>query len=353
MLGVAAAQGVDCARLQAQIAAADQGGAGRYAQAAQRQRAELDRTLAYARSLQCDRQQFLFFGSPPPAQCGPLNARIAQMQGNLAQLEGAASGGARQNLVASYNAYCRGGTAQAAQPRGFFQSLFGGGFRPSPTPGDDQLPSGLPVPTIGDGEVAPRGGSQAVCVRSCDGGFFPLNGSARRGGESLVDMCRALCPNAEVSVYTKAPASQIQTAVSLDGTPYADLPNALKFQKSFDATCTCRPPNQSWAQALAPAEQLLGQDRRGDIVVTPEKAAELSRPKLDPKVKVKLLEKPPVDDPSAAEAAAAAQVPTASHDSAGIAAEDSPKAAVARQRDGNIVGPDGVKRHVRVVGPKL
>jgi hypothetical protein len=347
------AQGVDCGRLQAQIAAVDRGASGRYAQAAQRQRAELDRTVAYARSMQCNRQQFLFFGNAPPAECGPLNARIAQMQGNLAQLEAAANGGARQNLIASYNAYCRGGSVQAAQPRGFFQSLFGGGVSPSPTPDDPQLPYGLPTPTTDEADTAPRGGSQAVCVRSCDGGFFPLNPSTRRGGESLTEMCQALCPNAEVSVYTKAPNSQIQTSVSLDGTPYSELPNALKFQKTFVPACTCRPPNESWAQALAPAEQLLGQDRKGDIVVTPEKAAELSRPKLDPKARTKLIDKSPLDDPTAAEAAAAAQVPTASHDSSGIGVDNDTKPAAYSQKDVEVVGADGVKRRVRIVGPPL
>lgn len=357
---VVVAQGIDCGQLQAQIAAAGaaDGGAGRYVAAAQRQRAEVDRTVAYARSLGCDRQQFLFFGSAPPPQCGQLNARIAQMQGNLAQLQASAGGGRRQQLIASYNAYCRGG-AVAQRPRGFFEQLFGGAADPAPQTQDGSDGS---RPQVADDGETPRGGSQAVCVRTCDGGFFPINYSPRRDSESLTEMCHALCPNVETSVFTRAPSREIQSAVSLNGTPYADLPNALKFQKTFDAACTCRPAGQSWAQVLVNADAMLGTERRGDIIVTPEKSAELSRPKLDPRTlaatrrvagDVKVAPRPAADDASEADAAAAAQVPTASRESAGIAPGTATNVPYSVGTVEKIDGPDGLKRSVRKVGPQL
>ena len=62
-----------------------------------------------------------------------------------------------------------------------------------------------------------------------------------------------------------------------------DSPTALRYRKTFDPSCTCRRRGQSWASALQPAETLLGKDVKSDVIVTPEKAAELSRPKLDAK----------------------------------------------------------------------
>jgi hypothetical protein len=247
----AMAQNADCERVRAQIASLDQGGgggrAGSYGAAAQRQQAELARTAAYAQSLGCNGNQY-FFGRPPP-QCGELNARIRAMQDNIAQLQGmSARGGGgnsaqRQNLAAWYESYCK------TRPRGFFEQLFGGSSsQPAPI---EAPPEELPP----EEDQQARGGSQAICVRTCDGGFFPLNYSARRSNlDSLEDLCKALCPNAEVALYTRNPSNEVSTAVSADGTPYRDLPNAFKFQKNFDQSCTCKPPGVSWEQALTQSD---------------------------------------------------------------------------------------------------
>jgi hypothetical protein len=216
------------------------------------------------------------------------------------------------------------------------------------------MPFEEPAPV--EEEHKPHGGSQAVCVRSCDGGFFPLNYSARRDPDQLTSLCQALCPNASVSVYTRAPFSEISTAASLDdGSSYSDLPNALKFQKSFEPSCTCKPPGISWAQALSGAERLIGQDRKGDIIVTDEKSVELSAPKAEGKKRV---------GPDAAPAS------TAAGDSAkDLTRGEAPSPAAAAKpgkspHDGtapledpgqyrDVIGPDGVKRRVRIVGPTL
>ena len=261
------AQGLDCNRLQAQIAQADRGG-GRQAGATRRQAVELARTQAYVHQLGCD--GFSFFGGNP--QCPGLNQRLQQLQAGMAQLQ---AGGARGDLVARYNAYCR---QAPPQPRGFFESLFGGG--------EPQRPAALPPPpptardadadADADDGVRARGGSQAVCVRTCDGGFFPLSQSSRHSGDELNEMCSALCPGTDATVYTRSPNAEIKTAVSLDGKPYMELPNAMNFSKAFTPSCSCHPPGKTWAEALANAEEVLGNARKGDIVVTQEKSDELA-----------------------------------------------------------------------------
>jgi hypothetical protein len=136
-----------------------------------------------------------------------------------------------------------------------------------------------------------------------------------------------------VSVYTRSPNQDIMSAVSLDGDiPYSSLPNAQKFQKRFDPACTCKPPGQSWATALAGAEEILGRVRNSDVVVTPEKSAELAKPKFE---KVPL---PQAPQPATAGADQAQSNPTGEK-------EQGPTEEV--------TGPDGVKRRVRIIVPPL
>lgn len=367
-------QAIDCNRLRAQISAASRGDPGKaasYQRAVDRQRAEIDRTVAYGRSLGCEHQQFLFFGQPAPPQCGAINAQISRMNANLQSLEeqaAHASGGnedVRRGLMERYNTYCSpAGRNQPDPPRqrGLFDFLFNPDPQPPPQdagvpPPDPQGPDQHPA---AEPDVA-RGGPKAVCVRTCDGGFFPVSYSARRGNlEQLSELCQALCPNAEVQLYTYSISRDIDTAVSMDGKPYSELPAAGKFEKSFDPACTCRPPGKSWAETLAAAESML-RNGKSDVIVTPEKAAEMSRPLPGKAVSLRTPvvtapAPPPVEDPSAAEGALAAQVPTASKESAGIAvgdAHDSTKYAVGQGETRIVTGPDGVKRRIRIVAPNL
>jgi hypothetical protein len=380
-MGSALAQSAECARLQQAIAASGHGNgqSGQYEAAAQKQRGEIDRTVAYAQQIGCENHKFLFFGNNPPPQCDQINAQISRMQANLAALQARAGGGegGRAELVARYNAQCANPAPQ--QPHGIFDALFGNPrepqqseiqttpLNPDANPNPDQPPP--------DGEIhEARAGSKAVCVRSCDGSFFPVSYSAGSSRlDELQDMCRALCPNADVTLYTYSPAADIETAVSITGARYMDSPTALKYRKSIDNSCTCKRRGQSWADALAGAEQRLGGLGRTDIMVTPEKSAELSRPKPDPKAKPG--KQPAADasktpqasaaDPKAA-AAAQDQAPidqllgqqaaTVSHESSGIAAGDATSGPLYTKGQGQteeLTGADGVKRRVRIIDPTL
>ena len=417
--GIATAQTADCDRLQATIDSmprGDGGGAARLQQAAARQRSELARTHAYANSLGCEKRSFLIFGEQAPPQCGTVQAQIQRMRGNLAQLESsaAAAGGGndsrRRALMARYNANC-GQVAppqQAAAPRprdrGFFETLFGANEPPRqqqalipPQPDLTQIPLEAPRPKTHDPEEGGQtrgahGGNVAVCVRSCDGGFFPITYSAGRGDmEDLAALCTAMCPNAAANIYTYSGASDIETAVSLDGVPYRALPTAFRYRTTFDPSCSCKAPNQTWVAALSDAERLLTSGGGHDVVVTEQKAEELSRPQFTPsKAKTAktalakgdalkrdssqidkadlpaLLPAPlpapggapvaPTDDGQAAkEATSGASVATASQETTGIAAGDGGAAATLTRDQGvtQDITVNGVKKRVRIIGPKL
>ncbi len=396
--GDALAQSADCARLQAAIASAPRGAGGQLQAAADRQRAELSRTSSYAHSIGCDNQKFLFFGSEPPAQCGEIKGQIARMQANLADLQArSGGGGGRADLIARYNSEC---VNAPKQPTNIFEALFGGGAR---TPSPFETPASIPMSpdeqqqTIENSiEKEKKGanahaGSYAVCVRTCDGSFFPVSYSgAGSRADSLEEVCRSLCPNADVALYSFPLGGTIDEAVSSTGERYVDMPNALKFQQAFESNCSCRRRGESWAQALANAEARYGHESH-DILVTPEKSAELSRPIVakaaaDPKAKpsktgaktpdattttttaaaattttaATTTNTPdptaPVLDANGANTALSAAAATVSREASGIAGGDAQGGTRYSESQGQTVietGPDGVKRKVRIVGPTL
>ena len=401
------AQSADCERLQATIDSMPRGdsggGAARFQQAAAKQRGEIARTQSYANSLGCEKPGFLVFGAAQPPQCAPVLSQLQRMRGNLAQLESsaaAAGGGSndarRRLLMARYNANC-GRVEQpqqaTAQPRprdrGFFENLFGINEPPRqqayipPQPDLTQIPLEVPLRSRqgdsedGDQYRGAHAGNVAVCVRTCDGGFFPVSYAAgRQNPEDLAALCTALCPNAAVSVYSYAGAADIESAVSLDGQPYRALPTAFRYRTTFDPSCSCKAPNQSWVAALSEAERLLASGGGHDIVVSEQKAAELSRPKFMPvKVKpgpqvpgksdpavpgaVKVDPLPtaalPDDGQAAKEATSGAAVATASRETTGISAGDGAVAAILTREHGNTqeIMVNGVRKRVRIIGPKL
>jgi hypothetical protein len=103
------------------------------------------------------------------------------------------------------------------------------------------------------------GVGQAVCVRLCDGFFFPTNSVS--GGDAA---CAAQCPDAPTALYTM-PTDNIADAISSDGQLYTKLPVAKRYQTSFESTCTChRDVTASRTEELLHDATL----RRGDVVMT-------------------------------------------------------------------------------------
>lgn len=346
---VVQAESAYCTDLRAQIAKAGaEGLQARYRAAAAKQRAEYGKLAARARGMGCDREQFLFFGDPPPPQCGAINARLGSLQGSIAAYDqGATDDSQRQALMARYEVDCRNQrvAAHEPQPRSFFEELFGVGA-PDQTTGLREVPVGPGDETLDpsyEDEQAgerPRGGPMAICVRSCDGGYFPITYSAKGAQlDDLNTLCKAMCPGVEAKLYTQSQWKGLDSAVSIDGEPYADHPNARKFEKVYDPTCGCKPQGQSWTVALAEAERILAERNQKDQMITAEQAEQMSRPILpgDPRAK-----KP--------DGAATATAPVASD---GLRGTQGSVTTGGPEVFRDVVGPDGVKRRVRVVAPTL
>src|SRR5712691_11169126 len=317
-----------CVRLEGQLAGLNQG-AGDPARADQirrtedaiaKQQADLDRTVGQAHKAGCAGQGFFALFSALSPQCGPITSQIQQMRGNLdrmisdlEQLKNGNTGqeGQRRALIGQLAQNNCGAQYTAAAnswggPQGFFDALFGGGTIVNPS---------------GDG--APSGTYHTVCVRACDGFYFPISYStvpSRFADDAHA--CQRQCPAAEAELYSfRNPGENMEQAVSVSGQPYTALPNAFRYRKEITAACSCRRPGQSWAEALKNADDS-STLTSGDIVVTDQNAKALSQPKPQGK-------------------------PTTSGAAAQPGAGANPPAAAATPSAANDAG----KRTVRTVGP--
>lgn len=205
---------------------------------------EIGRLEAYFRGLNCEGGKFLFFDTRPP-QCGAVEQRIRALK--------ATYGGAVIDDSGARKRELQGLVASTCPPREAY---------------------------AGSGEAYGRGGPQMVCVRTCDGGYFPMkNLPEGRGGAD--EMCQALCPGTEAQAYSMPYGDDaLKHAATVKGSrAYTNLANAFKFRKEFVPNCSCKPEGKSWAQSLVKAESMLVR-HKGDIFVTPMQAEALSRPKV-------------------------------------------------------------------------
>ncbi len=293
---LAQSQNPACQRLEAQLTALDRGNSdpGRAEQirkaedAVNRQQFEVDRMVAQSRRMGCENTGFFSIFNSPPPECGSLTRQIGQqrtilerMQVQLEQLSGGTAQRAaqRQSLLMALGDNNCGpqyrAAVTAARQGGFFDQLFGNN-----NDGGGSGPGGPIMSTPG----GPMGGTyRTICVRSCDGFYYPVSYSTTpdrfRDDEQT---CQRTCPASEVSLYTyHNPGEDVAQAVSLAGQPYSQLPNAFAYRKAMNPACSCRRPGESWNDALKAS----GPDTSvapGDVVVTEQNAKRLSQPRIGP-----------------------------------------------------------------------
>jgi hypothetical protein len=324
-----------CPQLEGQLSAFDRGDstqqsdqARRLDDASRKQQSDLDRLTAQARRSGCEGNGFFSLFVSQPAQCGALNAQIQQARANLDRTMNDLQR-AQSNTGADHESQRRSIIGALAQndcgPQyrqqvnqgggGFFDRLFGPGTILNPD----------------SGPATASGTYKTLCVRTCDGFYFPISYSAlpNKFGEDA-QACQRLCPASEALLYShRSSGEDVNQAVSTtSGRLYTELPNAFAYRKQFNPSCSCKAAGQTWADAL---KQLDDQTvERGDIVVnTEERAKQLGQPQTDAQGK-------PVK-PATGAKPGAAQSPAAT-----------PASASAADTTGDT---DTSKRKVRPVGP--
>ena len=148
-----------------------------------------------------------------------------------------------------------------AHAQSFFQTLFGFA-KPSHRPPAAQKKRALTLHYYGPlgakhrplfGSPYPRqyrsqrryqshGSYRTVCVRSCDGFYFPISSATSRNGINKdANACRSRCGTTAELYYMPRGSDNIGNARNLSGQTYQELENAFKYRKTLVNGCACRP----------------------------------------------------------------------------------------------------------------
>ena len=250
--GLAIAQGANeqqirCMQLQQELVSASQGGGGSSDDVARldQQIAQNDRVFQGTQAAMQDAgcfESFFIFGKAlvRSPKCLKMNDRVEDARRQLAALQQqraalSGGGGNKRRQAELQDAMARsgcGGQVRAPKRGGGLLDFFGGGQEQE----EEQQPE-TPIYR----SIDPNGRYRSVCVRLCDGFFYPISFStysSRLAQEQ--EQCQSSCAApAELYVY-RNPGQEIEQAISLNGSAYMDLPVALKFRKSYVNGCSCK-----------------------------------------------------------------------------------------------------------------
>jgi Protein of unknown function (DUF2865) len=161
--------------------------------------------------------------------------------------------------------------------QGFFEQLFGLSPKPKAMPslalppgqsgqpgyGGPRTPGGSVFPSRdetnglrpkGDGaNNAERGAYRTLCVRTCDGYYFPISNSTTKNNFMRDQVkCKSTC-GGEARLFTTPvsmsvnPKESLDAMVDLSGLAYSRLPAAFKYRKTLVTGCQCKP--EPWSDA--------------------------------------------------------------------------------------------------------
>lgn len=104
---------------------------------------------------------------------------------------------------------------------------------------------------------------RSVCVRSCDGYYWPVSFATVE--EYLGDdanLCQSQCQGSDVDLYYyQNPGQSPEDMVNLAGQPYSASPNAFRYRREFDSSCSCKTQIEYGAIVLASNEDGDGSSR--------------------------------------------------------------------------------------------
>jgi len=226
-----------CRSIEAELATGGRAPSVREQQMAQRSAVEAQRLFAHMQAIGCDRSGFLFFAVAPP-ECRVYRAQFAELQAQSQAGSPLTEARRRQLQSMLVTNNCRI-SARAPEPRSL--PLTGGLF-------DDGIrrPGELDSSDIDPPPVVPRVRGNPVCVRLCDGYFFPLGSRSPSLLEDGDALCQALCPASDTRVFFQS--GNIEGARNSNGELYGDMRNAFRYRKTYDASCACRQQGETWGE---------------------------------------------------------------------------------------------------------
>ncbi|MBY0224336.1 MAG: DUF2865 domain-containing protein [Hyphomicrobium sp.] len=192
-------------------------------------------------------------------------------------------------------------TCPQAKAESFFEALFGLGSskpkveRATPRPGarmgtkaqsysEWKAERFQTAPQEGDRDPAYGGSFKTVCVRTCDGYYWPVSRSVKRERfETDAKRCDAGCLGEAKLFFQHKDSDDPKTMVDLEGTPYTALKTAFLYRKTLINGCGCRAAPWSMVEQVRHQEYKIADDaKKLQLAVARErdKAAALRKDKI-------------------------------------------------------------------------
>lgn len=91
-------------------------------------------------------------------------------------------------------------------------------------------------------ESSDSGTYRTVCVRMCDGYYFPISFSTTRANFAAdASACASRCSAPSRLYVYPANGGSPETMTDVSGRPYRDLPKAFAYRAGYNESCQCRP----------------------------------------------------------------------------------------------------------------
>lgn len=258
-----------------------------------------------------------------------------------------------------------------AHAQGFFSKLFGGSSQqptyqpqraPQPMLQAYREPLSSRAPRERDRSDENRsstsfsGKYRTLCVRTCDGYYWPVSFSVSRSGFYRdANICRSSCGGEARLFFHASSNSDTSEMVDISGRPYALLPNAYTYRKKVVEGCTCKP--QPWAQseldrhrmyAMHEADKARGRDAQGaHEVASKQKLHGPSDPAVGRAIGGSAHQVPPVAPADGATGEAPSAVAAGAEAAAGTTAAEVAAAAPSSQQPLAEATPQNGKRRLR------
>ncbi len=310
----AAARPAICASLERQLAGGGSKAANpsRYARAAMAQGEQISIARQQARRAGCGGGILSVFSmNEAPRSCRRIMNSIGRMEANRAalvrkrdSLAGGGASGSRRAILAALSANgCRGArvvnvkaerklAAPIEETSYRANSLFDQIFREGSQDLEDMpvrkgisriqkvrrgLEDGEGVRREGNSVYIPLGAGGTVrtlCVRTCDGFYFPVSFSTTSEYFSKdIAACSAMCPGAEAKLYYHSvPDEEPEQMVDLEGQPYMSTPTAFKYRVDGARStpgCSCQAQGEDPLQSEPVDETDATQAKPGKWIAVP------------------------------------------------------------------------------------